>query len=203
MKFRLFGSLTAVACFVVVLSPIARVISAPAGQCGSWRWSVKTLSDPRASQVNFSPVARTISHLSSLQPPTSLKTSTPRIAPTEMQVYRVRARLKEYTREADHDFHVVIADWKNSGMTMVAEVVDPACPGARDSARLNALRAVRQKFIGLYGEPRRGSFRPVPGQPFVILVGVGFFDQCGAQHKPRGAAPQCIELHPVLDVQTP
>lgn len=188
---------------VVAPAPIGHVISAPAGQCGSWRWSVKTLSDPKASQVNFSPVAKAISQLYRLQPPAILRTSTPRTAPTEMQVYRVRAGLKEYVREADHDFHVVIADPSNSGRTMVAEVVDPTCPGSRDSARLNALKAARRKFIDLYGEPGRGSFRPVPGQPLVILVGVGFFDQCGAQHKPRGAAPQCIELHPVLDIQTP
>ena len=48
--------------------------------------------------------------------------------------------------------------------------VDPACLGARDSPRLNALRAVREKFIQLRGETRRGSFRPVPGEvrPLVI-----------------------------------
>lgn len=177
--------------------------SASADRCGSWRWSVKTLSDPKASQVNFSPVARTISQLRSLQPPASLKTRTPRIAPTEMQVYRVLARLKEYVRETDHDFHIVIADPTSASKTMVAEVVDPTCPGARDSARQSALKTVRRKFIDLYGEPSRGTFRPVPGQPVAILVGVAFFDQCGAQHKPRGAAPQCIELHPVLDTQTP
>ena len=177
--------------------------SASADQCGSWRWSVKTLSDPQAGRVSFSPVARTISQLRGLHPPAGLKASTPRSAPTETQVYRVRARLKEYTREADHDFHVVVAAPSSPSMTMVVEVVDPTCPGARDSARLNALRAVRQKFIDIYGEPGRGTFRPVPGQPVAILVGVGFFDQCGPQHKPRGAAPQCIELHPVLDTQTP
>jgi len=161
------------------------------------------LSDPDASQVNFSPVAKTIAQLLSLHPPAGLKTSTPRTAPTETQVFRVLARLKEYAREADHDFHVLIAEPMNSSRTMVAEVVDPACAGAKDSPRLNALKAIRQKFIRLYGEPRRGSFKPVPSQPVPILVGVGFFDLCGAQHKPQGAAPQCIELHPVLDVEAP
>lgn len=203
MTARVLAGVMIATLFVVAPAPIGHGMSAPADQCGSWRWSVKTLSDPKASQVNFSPVAKTIPLLYRLQPPANLRTSTPRTAPTEMQVYRVRARLKEYTREADHDFHVVIADRSNPDKTMVAEVVDPTCSGARDSPRVNALRAVRQKFIASYGEPSRGSFRPVPGQPLVILVGVGFFDQCGVQHTPRGAAPQCIELHPVVDVQTP
>ncbi len=100
-------------------------------------------------------------------------------------------------KNIQNDFHVVIADPTSSGRTMVAEVVDPACSVARDSLRLSALKATRQKFVGLYWEPHRGSFKPVPAQPVVILVGVGFFDQCGAQHEPRGASPQCIELHPV------
>ena len=154
---------------MLMLAPTTRVISAPTEQCGSWRWNVKTLSDPDASRVNFSPVARTIAQLHSLHPPTTLTTSTPRIAPTETHGFRVRAQLREYALEADHDVHVVIADPASFDMTMVAEIVDPACPGARDSPRLDALRAVRQKFISLYGQPSRGSFRPVPGQPVAVV----------------------------------
>jgi len=191
------GLLALAGAFVLLFPPSS---TAAQGPCGSWRWGIKTLSDPDASGVNYTPVPKVISELHQLPPPSELKTSTPRLIPFEFGVYRLRARLKEYKREADHDFHVVIADINNSSRTMVAEVVDPACPGARDSVRASAFRAVRQKFIGRFGEPT-GSFKLVPGQPVAILIGVGFFDQCGAGHKPRGAAPNCVELHPVLDLE--
>jgi len=83
---------------------------------------------------------------------------------------------------------------------MVVEVVDPTCPGARDSARVGAFRAVRDEFVGLYGQPTTG-FKQVPGHPTAIVVGVGFWDLCTGAHIPTGAAPNCVELHPVLDVE--
>ena len=83
---------------------------------------------------------------------------------------------------------------------MVVEVVDPTCPGARDSARVSVLQSVRQEFVSLYGQASSG-FRQVPGQPTAFVIGVGFWDSCCGAHIPRGAAPNCIELHPVLDVE--
>lgn len=175
--------------------------SAPAdGACGVWRWNVKTLSDGDASQVSFTPVSRTVSQLRRLREPDELRTGTPRIDPVELTVYRTRVRLLEYKRERDRDFHIVVADPRNRRRTMVTEVVDPTCPGARDSPRLGTLRAVRQEFIGLFGQPTT-SFKIVPSQPIAILIGVGFWDSCKGAHIPRGAAPNCIELHPVLDVE--
>ncbi len=129
MPFRYLAGLAVVTLCLAILSPTIRVASSQTGRCGSWRWSVKTLSDPKASKVNFNPVGRTV-QLHALNPPDNLKTSTPRTAPIETQVFRVRARLMEYTREADHDFHIVVAAPNDSSKTMVAEVVDPACPGA-------------------------------------------------------------------------
>lgn len=181
-----------------VLEPASQ--AAPADQCGVWRWSVKTLSDAAAEQVDFTPRARTVNHLRQLNPPDALGTNTPRIGPHELRVYRIRARLIAFKRERDRDFHVVISQVNNASRTMVTEVVDPTCPGAQDSARVGTLQAVRQEFIGLYGTPPSSGFREVPGRPVAIIVGVGFWDLCTGAHKPHGAAPNCIELHPVLDI---
>lgn len=176
------------------------VASAPADRCGVWRWDVKTLSDSDAPQVNFAPSAETISQLRTLDEPGELKSRTPRIDPVEFQVYRVRGRLLEYKREQDRDFHVVVAQPDQPTRTMVVEGVDPTCPGARDSVRVGAMQAVRQEFTALYGQPTTG-FKQVPGQPTAFAVGVGFWDSCRGAHIPRGAAPNCIELHPVLAVE--
>ena len=49
------------------------------------------------------------------------------------------------------------------------------------------------------GGPTTG-FKEVPGQHPVFVTGVGFWAFCGGVHIPHGAAPNSIELHPVLDV---
>src|SRR5207245_9903745 len=117
--------------------------AAQTDRCGVWRWDVKTLSDPDASQVNFVPKGETISQLHQLHSPNVLGTRTLRIEPVEFQVYRVRGRLVELKREQDRDFHIVVAQPDQPSRTMVMEVVDPACPGARESLRIDAFRAVR------------------------------------------------------------
>jgi hypothetical protein len=116
----------------------------PPDTCGVWRWGVKTLSDGNASQVNFTPRARTIRSLRALVPPDALGKGTPRVRPTEYRVYRLRARLLEHKwvccgGDDDGDYHLVLADPRNRARTMVAEIPDPACPGARNSARVSAL----------------------------------------------------------------
>lgn len=82
---------------------------------------------------------------------------------------------------------------------MVVEIVDSTCPGAEDSDRVGTLQAVRQEFISLYGRAP-SNWRDVPGRPIAFITGVGFWDLCTGAHRPRGAAPNCIELHPVLDI---
>lgn len=182
------------------------------GSCGMWhrlviayqrmflRWSVKTASDPDASRISLSPVDTTVTQLRALSAPAGLARNTPRQAPVEFTVYRVRAQLVEYHQEGDSDFHVVIAEPNDSTQTMIAEIPDPDCPGAVSSQLGRALlRTVRTNFVRTFGQPpTRGGFRPVPGRPVLLITGVGFFDRIHGQH---GVAPNGIELHPVLDVR--
>ena len=83
---------------------------------------------------------------------------------------------------------------------MIAEISDPDCPGARDSERESALRAVRKEYVDLFGQPPKGKFEEIEGTPVIILIGVGFFD---AVHSQRGVAPNGIELHPLLGIEGP
>lgn len=193
---------------VGLLSLLLFVFSAPSPSyglppdtCGVWRWGIKTLSDDRASDVDFAPPATTVQQLRALAKPKPLGKDTPRIGPTELHTYRIRAQLLEHRWVAkqstdDSDFHLVISVPGNKSRTMIAEIVDPSCPGARDSNRIEAFRAIRTKYVNLFGTVPR-DFSNVQGSPVVFVTGVGFFDE---RHGQRGVAPNGIELHPVLDI---
>src|SRR5713226_6294053 len=83
--------------------------------CGTERWAVKTLSDPAATTVNFTPADKTVTELAAVKAP-SKAFSISRVTPTETQAFRVKARLVGYKQEfdpakakdpGDRDFHIV------------------------------------------------------------------------------------------------
>lgn len=87
------------------------------------------------------------------------------------------------TERDDGDYHVVIAD--DEGRTMIVESPSADCVG--DSLwRTDLLRARRQ-----VADLRVGMH--------VAVTGVGFFDY---PHRQIGVAPNAVELHPVLGVET-
>jgi hypothetical protein len=97
----------------------------------------KTLSDAAATDVNYMPRRTTVSHLRSLDPPSSLSTETPRLQPAEFQTWRVRTKLVGAVVEDDHDYHVVVAVPGSSRETMIIEfrTRDATVPGGRRSGR--------------------------------------------------------------------
>ncbi len=161
--------------------------------CGKERWLVKTLSDADASTVNLTPVASTVSDLVLLPTPAQLPQAH-RIAPTELQVYKVRAVLIEFKREEDDDIHLVLADPADRSKTMIAEIPAPNCA---DTGRVEKmLETPRCEFVSTFGEPTRSHW--TQSGAMIELTGVGFFD---FQHHQNGVAPNAIELHPVLDIR--
>lgn len=88
----------------------------------------------------------------------------------------------------DHDDHLVLRD-PASGAVMVAELPDPVCVG-RSSPLLPAVTASRAAF-----DAARATTRWRSTSTRVSLRGVGFFDD---DHGQTGAAPNGVELHPVL-----
>lgn len=162
--------------------------------CGKERWSVKTGTDTDASTVNLnSPQNTTIAQLIALTPPNPIPAAN-RSAPTEETVFVVNATLTDYKLEGgatgDSDYHLVLRD--DQGHTMVAEIPFPGCVGAgsRFAAQIANARA---EFDGHFTATTSFQSADVPVQ----VTGVGFFDFAHGQH---GAAPNIIELHPVLDI---
>jgi hypothetical protein len=160
-------------------------------QCGVERWPVKTLSDPDASRVNLRPRPTTIAQLAALIPPSSLPQS--RVAPVELQTFTVRARLVAMKLEADSDLKLVLADLGPRSASMSAELPAAACVLQAAPALQKKMDSARATFVERCGSPSSVLFTQLGG--VVTLTGVGFFDR---RHGATGAAPNGIELHPVL-----
>ena len=163
-------------------------------RCGKERWSVKTGTDSGASQVDLiHPRAVSIAELIVLQPPDPIPADS-RFAPTEDSVFVVDATLTDFKFETgatgDSDYHLVLQD--DQGNTMIAEIPSPHCVGGQSpfSAQIGSARV---KFDAQFTATSSFQTANVP----VRVTGVGFFDFFHNQH---GAAPNVIELHPVLDI---
>src|SRR4051812_21518384 len=87
-------------------------------KCGEERWPVKTLSDPKVGDVNFTPHDTSIGRLRN-KPDPHTKSSTPRIEGVETTTYRVKARLIEFKREDDRDIHLVVGVPSAPSKTMI------------------------------------------------------------------------------------
>lgn len=167
--------------------------AAASAVCGVERWPVKTLSDPDAEDVSFTPKSTTVSALRA-KPAPKVTSSTPRIAGVETTTYKVRAKLIKYALEDDHDIHLVISSPSSTAKTMIVEFPDPSCPGVRDSLKKTAIGHARSAISTACGNPST-HFHDLEGT--ATISGVGFFD---VKHPTpqTGVAPNGVELHPVL-----
>ncbi len=125
-----------------------------------------------------------------------------RIAPTETQQFTVQALLIGWKEESgpkgDRDFHLVLADPADHRKTIIAEIPSPTCASACASAKVAAFGAARQVLINELGPaPVTTSVTLLNPPRKVEVTGVGFFD---FDHKQDGLAPNCIELHSVLQI---
>jgi hypothetical protein len=176
--------------------------SACGTHCGTERWAIKTLTDAQsAAVINATPQQSSVSALVALPAPSKLPQST-RIAPTETQQFKVEALLIGWKEESgptgDRDFHLVLADPADHGKTMIAEIPSPTCASACASAKVPAFGAARQVLVNELGPaPTTTSVTLLNPPRKVEVTGVGFFD---FDHKQDGLAPNCIELHPVLQI---
>jgi hypothetical protein len=165
-----------------------------AQRCGQERWSVKTGTDTDSGRVDLSsPQNTTIAQLIALSPPRPIPATT-RFSPTETTVFVVNATLTDYKLEGgahgDSDYHLVLQD--GQGNTMVAEIPSPGCV-RNGSPFASSIASARAKFDSQFTATSSFQSANVPVQ----VTGVGFFDFAHGQH---GAAPNVIELHPILDI---
>jgi len=152
--------------------------------CGFDRWPVKIMRDLDAAKVDRTPIATTIGALSSIPIPEIPYPRNRRIAPQELQVFRVRAIIYQITMENDRDWHLILRDPANKNVTMIAEIPDPTCV---EDPSLQAVLFEARRVL-----------RTIPRHGLADIDGVGFFDFI---HSQRGRPRNGFELHPVLRIK--
>jgi hypothetical protein len=180
------------AAFVGVIGLTVYVLSA---KCGD-RWSVKTLSDLDRSRVSFIPVAATVGELRKLASPAHPPKDR-REAPVELTTFVVRGRIIGIQKMGDRDFHLVIGDLRDPSQTMITELVDPEFVGSAKRSEVERMKEARRTLVLLMGTPQT-HFTKAGFEGNIEVIGVGFFD---CIHAETGAAPNGIELHPVLGLR--
>ena len=201
------GSVGAAACALAVAPgrPQAPLERSGAARCpGTFRWPVKTMTDP-AARGSWASARRKLTTIHGLVHragrPRRLTGSTPRQPGVERTIFRVQARLvaarASDSSSGDGDLRLVIAD-PSTGETMVAAFPDPNCAPASHSPKRSQMTMARVSFIARCQFPPLGRYASLHGT--ATITGVGFWAVKGSG---RGAAANGIELHPVLGFAGP
>ncbi len=179
---------------IPTIDPMAAMFSAAseenaASSCGvgNFRWNVKIFEDADRAQVKLKAVQTTIKDLNAVPKPAEPYPASNRIKPWELQVYRVRARLKAVLPPAgDGDIHLFLEDPHNPEEHIIAEIPAPEC--VRDAARAEEYRLARKTVSALKVDS------------LVEVTGLGFFDKVNGLSFVK--ARNGMELHPVFKVRT-
>ncbi len=180
-----------------VLTPDTCAVAGPAPRgCGVERWSVKTGSDADAGLVNLnSATPTTIAALRAFAYPSPSPPANNRVAPAETTQWILHGTLIKYKLEDDSDYHIVLQD--GAGITMVTESVfpgsSPACV-VTSSPFLPGMAGTRCAMDSSLPSATT-SFQNASAP--VRIIGAGMFDFA---HGQTGAAPNQIEIHPILDI---
>lgn len=150
------------------------------GQCGYDRWPVKILNDKDHALVDLHSIDTTVATLGTIPIHEIPYPYDHRIAPKELRVYHLKARLLRVRKEADSDLHLLLADLDQPDRRMIAEIPAPWC--AERSGHEQEFKIAQ-------------AISSIPPDTVIEIIGVGFFDFL---HEQRGAAKNGIELHPVL-----
>ncbi len=160
------------------------------GQCGGERWSVKIGSDIDAGLIDLNNASQTtLAALTALTRPNPIPDNR-RAQPTETTLWTISATLKQYQKQSDMDYHLVLTD--GAGHQMIAEIPSPACLSAGNPLGTGVSRA-RAQFDAKFTATSAMKTANVPVQ----ITGIGFFDFLEGQ---TGVAPNGIELHPILNI---
>lgn len=168
---------------LLMLSSAGAFAQAVPRLCGYDRWPVKILGDKDRNRVGLKPIDTTVAKLGAIPIHEFPYPYDRRIEPEELRVYKVKARLLRVRPEKDSDLHVLLADLGDPDKRMIAEIPAPEC--AEGTGHENDYQAARR------------SLAAIPLNSIVEVTGVGFFD---FMHEQKGAAPNGIELHPVLRI---
>ena len=110
-----------------------------------------------------------------------------------MRVYCVEAFVVDEPRtEDDGDMHIVLRDPAAPRSSLISEFPTSNCAAVCVSPWVGAMAEARKRM--------EGALKTMGDTLRIIVVGVGLFDR---PHNQTGAAPNYIELHPVLAVRFP
>lgn len=161
--------------------------------CGILRWPVKTGSDATRFQVSTTVHYTSVGYLDGRTPPATFGSfaQNHRIKSQEFRTWQVTARLVALKLEDDGDIHVRLSE---SGHLMIAEVPLGRCVSSASRWK-SQIAAARSYLTSRYTVSL--SHWTFVGRT-VRIRGLGFFDE---EHNVTGAAPNQIELHPVIRVR--
>jgi hypothetical protein len=173
----------------------------PDVRCGKVRWPIKTLED--SPTLNYLAQPTTIAALATVARPADYrKFALFRYTPLETTIFTVTANLSKVIREADSDYHLILAD--TLGNQMVAEFPHEACITNSPiglQALMDVARGKLESACGLAPTPAivsgdgEGEETAITLHGSATIVGVGYYDFV---HNSTGQLPNFVELHPVL-----
>ena len=157
---------------------------------GKDRWDVKTLTDADEINVNYTPINTTVSSLINIPLVKTIGDNTPRFG-IEFNTYSLKCRIREYKLSDDGDYHLVLEDLVNPSITMIGEIPDQYCASVQQSKYLTAFIQARKDFKNSLLVTSQVDTN------IYTITGVAFYDKV---HGQLGAAPNAIEIHPILTI---
>lgn len=166
--------------------------------CGTYRWSVKTLTDSDGDSVFKSEATNTtIENLinEKRNAPNHERDNSIRYDDEKRKV-KLEATITQIKLEKDNDFHIVL---KSGSNTMVGEVPDGDCGTFSNHPELKKyFNDLRSKIVDAIGFTPNSSFKKVNKN--VIIEGIPFWDELDAAHQPKGSSTNQHELHPITNI---
>jgi hypothetical protein len=176
--------------------PARRGAPQPKFQRPAYRWGVRTGSDLDSNLVKDHPVHTTVEELAAKPRPKGMETGTEisddrRSSEVERTIYELEAVIISYKIQVSGSYHLNLQG--ETGQTIIANCVDPQFvpPGSRWAKEI---AETRKKVVA----------RLKPGPTYtqvshrVRIKGIGFFNRI---HGQTGAAPNALELTPVLELE--
>jgi hypothetical protein len=163
--------------------------------CGGFRWPVKIGSDATRFQVSHTITYTSVGYLDRRVPPASFGSyaRNHRIKQQEFRTWQLSATLVAVRLEHDGDFHLRL---RSSGHLMIGEIPKPGCVTSASlwkAGITSARRAITSRY-----SVSQSSWHYI--YRTVTIRGLGFFDD---ETGTTGAAPNNIELHPVIYIKFP
>jgi hypothetical protein len=199
IKFRMLAAAVAAAGALAAGAAVA-VPATPASAstaCGYWRWPVKTGSDADRWKVSTTVHYTSVGYLDGLNRPSADLSSSyyhnHRAKWPEFRTWQVKATLVAVKEESDGDYHLRLHEY---GHNMIAEIPRPACvpSWSRWKDQIRAARSWVNSRFSVSSYSWDYIYRTIK------VRGLGFFDE---EHGVTGAAPNQIELHPVIMIRYP